>query len=607
VHPPRKPVGSSQVNAASFLILFSGFGSSAAFATTNAAFVSTTVSASTSMDFGSMAIQLCGGLALFLFGMDQMAEGLKSIAGERMKLVLRRLTSNRIMGAFTGAFTTAIIQSSSVTTVLVVGFITAGLMSFSQSIGVIMGSNIGTTITAQIVAFKVTKAALPMITIGFCMLFFSKRSMIRHYGAILMGLGMIFFGMSIMSEGMNPLRTYPPFLDLMTKMANPFYGILMAAGFTALVQSSSATTAIVIVMASQGFITLPTGIALAFGANIGTCVTALLASIGKSREAFRAAMAHVLFNVLGVLIWFAFIDQLAVIVVMLSPSHAELEGAARLSAETPRQIANAHTIFNISNTLLFIWFTPQFARVIEWLVPDKPLQVTAIVEAKFLNEELLETPSIALERVRMEIAHLGEHVEMMLKSIMPAILHGAPEDLAKIASINKRVEVLFQLIIDYLSKVSRLELTELQNREFLKLMDAANSLEDMGDLIKFNLVGLGTSRINERISVSPATEKVLLDHHKKVTRAVSIAIQSVVTNDPAAAKMVIDMEGEIRDISHSAAAHQAQRLVADEPLRMKTYAIEMDIIERLRRVYSYAKRLARTVDSDRGYREAEPA
>jgi phosphate:Na+ symporter len=221
------------------------------------------------------------------------------------------------------------------------------------------------------------------------------------------------------------------------------------------------------------------------------------------------------------------------------------------------------------------------------------------------NEELLETPSIALERVRMEIAHLGEHVEMMLKSIMPAVLHGAPEDLAKIASINQRVDVLFQLIIAYLSKISRLELTELQNREFLRLMDAANSLEDMGDLIKSNLVGLGNSRINQSVSVSPATEQVLLGHHDKVSRAVSIAIQSVVTNDPEAAKIVIEMEDEIRDISHTAAAHQAQRLVADEPLRMKTYAIEMDIIERIRRVYSYAKRLARTVDSNRAYADSE--
>ncbi|MEA2080056.1 MAG: Na/Pi symporter, partial [Pseudomonadota bacterium] len=273
------------------------------------------------MAWGNMAMKLLGGLALFLFGMEQMADALKAAAGERMKVILAKLTTNRFMGAATGAFVTAIIQSSSVTTVLVVGFITAGLMSMSQSIGVIMGANIGTTITAQIVAFKVTHYALLMVAAGFGMLFFSRKEKINQYGGMLMGLGMVFFGMSVMSDAMNPLRSYQPFLDLMTRMENPLIGILVAAGFTALIQSSSATTGIVIVMASQGFITLSAGIALAFGANIGTCVTALLASIGKPREAVRAALVHVLFNVCGVLLWLGFIPYLAQFVTWFSPTH----------------------------------------------------------------------------------------------------------------------------------------------------------------------------------------------------------------------------------------------------------------------------------------------
>ena len=192
---------------------------------------------------GQMIVRLLGGLALFLFGIEQMTESLKVVAGERMRVVLGRLTSNRYMGALTGAFVTAIIQSSSVTTVLVVGFTTAGLMSFAQSIGVIMGANIGTTVTAQIVAFKVTKAAMLMIAVGFGFLFFSKKGNLKHYGGIVMGLGLVFFGMSIMSEAMQPLRTFQPFLDLMVSMEHPLVGILVAAAFTALIQSSSATTA----------------------------------------------------------------------------------------------------------------------------------------------------------------------------------------------------------------------------------------------------------------------------------------------------------------------------------------------------------------------------
>ncbi|MES9888733.1 MAG: Na/Pi symporter, partial [Candidatus Sedimenticola sp. 6PFRAG1] len=214
------------------------------------------------MEWGVMGMKLFGGLALFLFGMEQMAESLKAVAGDRMKKILAKLTANRMMGAITGAFVTAIIQSSSVTTVLVVGFISAGLMSLSQSVGIIMGANIGTTITAQIVAFKVTKAALLMIGVGFSMLFISKNDRIKQYGTMLMGLGLVFYGMSVMSDAMRPLRSYQPFLDLMVQMENPLIGIMVAAAFTGLIQSSSATTGIVIVMATQGLITLPAGIAL---------------------------------------------------------------------------------------------------------------------------------------------------------------------------------------------------------------------------------------------------------------------------------------------------------------------------------------------------------
>jgi len=345
---------------------------------------------SSDLDWAMMTVELFGGLALFLFGMMQMEEGLKAVAGERMKNILATLTTNRYMGVFTGAFVTAVIQSSSVTTVLVVGFISAGLMSLAQSIGVIMGANIGTTITAQIVAFKITKAALLLIAVGFSMLFIAKDEKVRHYGGMTMGLGMIFFGMHVMGEAMQPLRSYEPFLDLMKSMDNPLIGVLISLVFTAIIQSSSASTGIVIVMAGQGFISLQAGIALAFGANIGTCATALLAVIGKPREAVRAALVHLGFNVCGVLIWLPFIGFIADLVTSISPAYPSLSGTARLAAETPRQIANAHTFFNIANTLIFIWFTAQIARLVEWLVPDRPLAEAAlIVRPRFLQEELL--------------------------------------------------------------------------------------------------------------------------------------------------------------------------------------------------------------------------
>ncbi|MCU7890528.1 MAG: Na/Pi cotransporter family protein [Candidatus Thiodiazotropha sp. (ex Ustalcina ferruginea)] len=548
------------------------------------------------IEWGVMGMKLFGGLALFLFGMEQMADALKAVAGERMKGILAKLTSNRFMGAATGAFVTAVIQSSSVTTVLVVGFITAGLMSFSQSIGVIMGANIGTTITAQIVAFKVTKAALLMIGVGFSMLFASKQDRIKHYGSMLMGLGLVFFGMSVMSDAMKPLRTYQPFLDLMISMENPLIGIMVAAGFTGLIQSSSATTGIVIVMASQGFITLPAGIALAFGTNVGTCVTAMLASIGKPREAVRAAMVHVIFNIAGVLVWLMFIPQLAEFVTSFSPTHPELSGIERLGAETPRQIANAHTIFNIANTLILIWFTAQLARVVEWLIPDRLLEEEGLaVSAKYLDDELLSTPSLALDRVRLEVLHMGEKVQEMLNRIMPAILTGDRKSLDGVAQLDDEVDILYEQIIDYLGKISKQSMTDRQTAEFLALMEAVGDLENIGDTIETNMVALGHERIDHGFSISEPTKEVLNGFHKVVRKAVDGAVQAVSQLNSEVAQSVIAMKNEINKMANSAAVHQASRLVAEEPNRIAAYTTEVDIIEKQKRIYYFAKRMAKSV------------
>ncbi len=554
---------------------------------------------SSQMEWGVMAMQMFGGLALFLFGMEQMAESLKAVAGERMKSILAKLTANRFAGALTGAFVTAIIQSSSVTTVLVVGFITAGLMSLSQSIGIIMGANIGTTVTAQIVAFKVTKFAMLMIGVGFSMLFMSKEERVRQYGEMIMGLGMVFFGMSVMSDAMQPLRTYQPFLDFMVHMENPLIGILISAVFTGLIQSSSATTGIVIVMAGQGLITLPAGIALAFGANIGTCVTALLASIGKPVEALRAAIVHVLFNISGVILWVMFIPYLAEIVTLVSPSHPELSGIDRLGAETPRQIANAHTIFNISNTLIFIWFTAQIGRLVEWMIPDRSLEEEGmIVRSKYLDDELLSTPSLALDRVRLEVLHMGELIDVMLDKILPAILGGNMQTLVAIRALDDQVDSLYEQIVEYMGKLSKNSLTDVQTAAFMKLMEAVSDLENIGDTVETNLVTLGIDRINTGVSISKPTREVITGFHDVVVKAVRSAVQAVSQNNEEVARVVIGMKDEITTLANSAAIHQAQRLVANEPKRIPAYTIEMDIIEKQKRIYYFAKRMAKSVTSE---------
>ena len=263
---------------------------------------------------------LFGGLALFLFGLEQMTNALKGLAGNRLKKIFSRMTSNRIKGAFSGAFVTAIIQSSSITTVLVVGFISAGLINLREAISIIMGAHIGTTLTVQIIAFKVTELSFVMIIVGFGLKLLVKQDKIKNLGLMILGLGLIFLGMNLMSDATYPLRSYQPFVNLMGSMENPMLGILAATLFTAIIQTSAATIGIVITLASQGFISLEAGIALTFGANIGTCITAILASINAPREGKQAALSHVLVNVVGVIIWVPFIYYLSEAVRFISPS-----------------------------------------------------------------------------------------------------------------------------------------------------------------------------------------------------------------------------------------------------------------------------------------------
>jgi phosphate:Na+ symporter len=325
----------------------------------------------------------------------------------------------------------------------------------------------------------------------------------------------------------------------------------------------------------------------------------MLAAIGKPRDALRAALVHVIFNVCGVLMWVTFIGQLATIATAVSPAHPELSGSVRLAAEVPRQIANAHTFFNVANTLLFIGLTRQFALLVEWLVPDKPPGEEArAVRAKYLEEDLLSTPSLALDRVRLEVLHMGECVDKMMVRIMPAILSGNRQTLRDIELMDNDVDTLHAQIITYLGKISRLSLTESQTRTLMNLMSAVNDLENIGDVIETNLIVLGRERIDQGVSISQPTREVLMGFHRVVTRSVATAVQSVSQNNELAARAVTSMKQEIQRIADSAAAHQAQRLVAEEPKRIPAYTIEIDIIEKLKRIYYFAKRMAKTVEID---------
>jgi phosphate:Na+ symporter len=547
------------------------------------------------LHFGSMITGLVGGLAMFLYGMRKMTDALKTVAGSGMKDVLAKITTNRFTGVFSGALITSIIQSSSVTTVLVVGFITAGLMSFSQSIGVIIGANIGTTITAQIIAFKVTKYALVFISAGFLIEIASKNRKIRYYGIILMGLGLLFYGMELMSDATNPLRSYQPFINLMQQMRNPIFGILVGMLFTALVQSSSATTGIVIVLAGQGFITLEAGIALIFGANVGTCVTALLSAIGKPLEAKRAAMVHVIFNVLGVCIWLVFIPQLADFVRMVSPASAAVDAAVKLSEESPRQIANAHTIFNIANAILFIWFTKPLAHLIEFMRPGRQEPDTESIKPLHINDIFLTQPALALDHVRLELNRLGELSKQMVNDTMGVVIEGSEEQLSILYQMDRKIDDLHGAIISYLGKLSMQDLSERQSNQIYILISAANYIESVGDVVETNLVADGKKRCEEGLTVSELTRQRLEPIHEKVCWSVETAIQALVTNDIAKAEAVLQSKQELNAIIENTRVHLMQRLVAEEPDRLEVFRMENNILDSFKRIHTLSRKISKVV------------
>ena len=546
-----------------------------------------------SIDWINLGMGLFGGLAMFLFGMEQMSEGLKAAAGDTLKDVLSRLTKNRIMGALTGAFVTAVLNSSSVTTVLVVGFISAGFMTLTQSVGVIMGANIGSTFTAQIVAFNVTQYALILVAIGFLMLFTGKSENIRHYGSMTMGLGLVFYGMGVMGDAMLPLRSYQPFLDLMVSMENPLLGILVGAVFTGLVQSSAATTGIAIVMASSGLITLPAGIALAFGSNIGTCVTAILASLGKPVEAVRAAMVHIIFNVAGVLLWVLFIPQLADFIVAISPSYPDLSGKAQMAAEVPRQIANAHTVFNVANTLLFISFTTYFARLVEKLVPAQPVEEKIIIEPRFLEKDVIGVPSMALEQIRYELGHMGEFINEMFSTLRLGVRESDKQKCDEVLKLDDKVDILHDAILEYMSELRQAALTDSQSDRFQALMSATVNLENLADIINDELVPIGKGFIDMQVEPSEATRLLLTTLADKVGHAIDQVIQAVREDDETAAEEVITIKDEVRRIADEFLMRQSERIGVQDSGHLNLVRLEMELLDKLRGIYTLAKRVAK--------------
>lgn len=427
---------------------------------------------------------LIGGLALFLYGMNKMSDALQKAAGEKMKKVLAVLTKNPIMGALAGALVTAVLQSSSATTVMVIGFVSANLMSLPQAISVIFGANIGTTMTAQLMAFKISDYIYPIIFVGFMMNFVGKKERIKDIGMVAFSFGLLFEGIEIMGSVMKPLASSPVFVDLMGKVSHiPILGLVLGAGMTLVVQSSSATIAVLQNFASQAgpdgvssVIGLAGAIPILLGDNIGTTITALIASIGQSKNAKRTAVAHSVFNISGSIVFLCLIPIFSKFVAYISPKGNEIDVIAR-------QIANAHTTFNIVCTLVWLPLIPVMVKIVNVIVRGKDTTVVMTHEAKYLDEKMIFQPVPAMYLASREIARLAEQTTELLSTMQESV--GGKKSYSvseKYESLYTGLKELQGLIVSFITKMfSAGVLTEQQSEQTAGLLFVANNLEKIAD------------------------------------------------------------------------------------------------------------------------------
>lgn len=453
------------------------------------------------MNLTGILLQTLGGLGLFILGMKMMTEGLQATAGQKIRRVLEAISSNRFMGCLTGAGVTAIIQSSSATTVMLIGFVSAGIMSLEQAVGVVIGANIGTTITGQLIAFKLTEVALPAIALGVGLKYFSKKRNYRYIGDIILGFGLLFYGMEVMKHGLAPIKSDPQFIEFFTKFStDSISGILlcvsMGTALTVAVQSSSATVGLTMALATSGLLAFPTALALVLGENIGTTVTAQLSTLGSNNsEAHQTANAHTIFNVIGVaiiLLIFPWFVEIVEVVTLKMGAGSVTQTMNNEYVNVSRYIANAHTIFNVINAFIFLIFLPRLIQL-TILISPKPSKSKERYKLPVFDTGFIDSPIGALAKVRGEIIRTIEFTHMNLRKTSTCLTKRDDDILGEREAIEDHLDESQKVIIKYLTTIYQGEVNESEANEISELMRITNNIERLGDSME------NVSKILERI------------------------------------------------------------------------------------------------------------
>lgn len=523
-------------------------------------------------------VNLFGGLGVFFLGLQLMSDGLQKAAGERMRRILEMFTSRPVKAVLTGAGVTAVLQSSSTVTVMIVGFVNSGLMNLNQALGVIMGANIGTTITAQIVSFNIYALAFPFVGLGALLYYFVPKKLPRYAGKSALGFGLLLLGLSTMSSAVTPLRTYQPFLDLLVLLGRQqLLGILAGAVFTAIVQSSSATTGLAIALAWQGVLDLPAGLAIAVGANIGTCVTALLASVTAGSAARRAAIGHLLFNVFGTVLF----------LIMRIP-FANLVQAT--GASVARQLANAHTVFNVGTTLIVLPFLGSFAKLVTLLVPGEDEAIE--LKPMFLDERMIGTPG-ALVGAQKELLRMIGLALAMLEQAVSAFKQGDLSQLRQIEQREELVNTLEKAITGFLAKANQESMNVEQSRRVINFMHIVNDVERIGDHA-VNIAELAEARVNEGLELSEAAVQDLEHMFREVMKMCRGVEEALEQDNIRQAQEIVGLDDVVDDLEKRYRANHIERLnlgVCDTEIGV----LFLDALSNLERVADHATNIAEAV------------
>jgi phosphate:Na+ symporter len=538
-----------------------------------------------------IVISLVGGVLLLLYGIKLLNDGLRNAAGSRIRSLLRSLTSNRLTAVGAGAFLTGLIQSSSATSVMLVGFVSAGLMSFRQTLAVILGADIGATLTVQLIAFHVYDYALLLISIGLSLIFFTRNAFYKNIGDGLLGFGFVFLSLKIMIDAMKPLQGSELFQQVFVVLSGtPLVGIVLAAVTTALIHSSAATMGIGLALAESGLIPLNAAIYIILGANIGTCATALIASLRTPAEARRVAWSHTLFKIFGVLLFLPFLGPYQTLV-------------AATASDIARQIANANTLFNVIIAVVFLPFTGLFAKMIMKLVPEKA------EEKKFgpmyLDDHLLNAPPLALSQATREALRASDIVREMLIDSIKVFQTNDTAAITELKNKDNLIDVLDRHIRLYITRLSSTRLTEAQTRRAMTVLEISRDLENIGDIIDRNIMPLALKRINKGITFSQEGLDEIISFHKKVIESFDTAVSAFTNSDRDLADSVLRNKEELSSLERELVQAHLDRLRRGFRESIETSHIHLDLIGNLARINSLITHIIYPIVEDKRIRGRE--